>query len=448
MAANLQVTNLGKSHSTLLFEGVNLGAGTPSRIGLIGDNGSGKSTFLKMLGGLESLDQGTVFWSKDSKVGYLEQEIQTDTFDVSGGEKKILRLTELFYGDYNVILLDEPDNHLDLDHKLWFEELVRNFEGILIIISHDRKLLSNAIEKIWLLEEKHIAEYPFNYEKFKDIYSGRMSARGHLWEVQEKERLRLEDIVRRFKDKAASDSKLSGRYHGAIKRYEKFVGNMVEKPPEEKKIDLTTKVGKQHTKKIAIQLKNLNKNYGSISVLKNTNLLIKCGEKIAIQAPNGSGKSTLLNIIGQKLAFDSGEVMIGPGLDLGFYTQEHLEALHPQASLIEEIQKNTPLSWYDAIAYLKKFLFTEDQSKMQVKWLSGGQRSRLQLAKFLGTNPDILILDEPTNHLDLKTVLALENFLKEYKGTLILVSHDQELVKSTTDKICLLSEGSLEINSE
>ena len=136
---------------------------------------------------------------------------------------------------------------------------------------------------------------------------------------------------------------------------------------------------------------------------------------------------------------DSGEVYIGPGLKIGYYAQEHLEALDPNATMIEEIQKAVPLHHYDAIAYLKKFLFTPNQIKLEVRFLSGGQKSRLQLAKFLATNPDILVLDEPTNHLDLKTVLALENFLINYETTLILVSHDQELVENVTDTIYSLT---------
>ena len=152
-------------------------------------------------------------------------------------------------------------------------------------------------------------------------------------------------------------------------------------------------------------------------------------------APNGSGKSTLLNIMVGKLIQDSGTVHIGADLRLGFYNQQHLEALDENATLIEEIQKTKGTFYYDAIGYLKRFKFDENQIKSPVKFLSGGQKSRLQLAKFFSLNPDILILDEPTNHLDLKTVLALENFLKSYTGTLILVSHDLELVHNTISKI-------------
>ena len=382
MAATLQVTHVSKSYNSPLFEEVALAANSPVRIGLIGDNGSGKSTFLKILAGKETPDQGEVVLGRDTKIGYLEQEIVADTFDVSGGEKKILRLTELFYSNYDVLLLDEPDNHLDLDHKLWFEDLVRDSGGILIVISHDRRFLESVVDKIWHLEEGRIKEYPFGYTKFRGIYEGEMTSRQHLWKVQEKERLRLKDVVARLQRYAAANRKLSGRYHSAVKRLERFADQMVEKPPEDKRIGLGVKLEKQHKRKTAIYLKDVQKTYGNIRVLTGLSLHVFCGEKLAISAPNGAGKSTLLNIIVGKVKEDGGQVSIGLRLKMGYYSQEHLPVLDENATLIEEIQKSIPLPWYDAIAYLKKFLFDKDKAGMQVKWLSGGQKSRLQLAKF------------------------------------------------------------------
>lgn len=448
MATTLQVLHVGKSYNTTLFEDVTLVVNDPGRIGLIGDNGSGKSTFLKILAGRETPDQGEVVWSRNAKIGYLEQEIVSDTFDVSGGEKKILRLTELFYSNYDVLLLDEPDNHLDLDHKLWFESLVKDYDGILIVISHDRRFLESSVDKIWHLEETRIKQYPFNYSKFKTIYEGEMTSREHVWEVQEKERQRLVEVVSRLQRLAAAKSKLSGRYRSAVKRLERFVDEMVEKPPEDKRIVLGVNLGKQHRRKTAIHLKDVRKTYGGMHVLNGLSLHVFCGEKLAISAHNGSGKSTLLNIVAGKIKEDEGFVSIGSGLKMGYYAQEHLQALDENATLIEEIQKSVPLSRYDAIAYLKKFMFDKDKAGMQVKWLSGGQKSRLQLAKFLGTNPDILVLDEPTNHLDLKTIVTLERFLTEYSGTLLLASHDRIMVEHVVDTVYHLEDGILTRGSQ
>jgi len=318
MAATLQVTHVSKSYNSPLFEEVALAANSPVRIGLIGDNGSGKSTFLKILAGKETPDQGEVVLGRDTKIGYLEQEIVADTFDVSGGEKKILRLTELFYSNYDVLLLDEPDNHLDLDHKLWFEDLVRDSGGILIVISHDRRFLESVVDKIWHLEEGRIKEYPFGYTKFRGIYEGEMTSRQHLWKVQEKERLRLKDVVARLQRYAAANRKLSGRYHSAVKRLERFADQMVEKPPEDKRIGLGVKLEKQHKRKTAIYLKDVQKTYGNIRVLTGLSLHVFCGEKLAISAPNGAGKSTLLNIIvGKVKEFLGVETGVIPGSQIG-----------------------------------------------------------------------------------------------------------------------------------
>ena len=435
MNARLQVVDLGKKFNEALFSEVNLTIGSATKIGLIGDNGSGKSTLLKVLAGLDTADEGRVEWSRDTKIGYLEQEIQSDTFDVSGGEKKILRLTELFYGGYDALLLDEPDNHLDVDHKLWFEQLVSEFEGIVIVISHDRKFLTSGVTKIWLLTEKQVTEYPFAYDKFRSVYLGNMEHRQHTWEVQEKERKRLAEIVARFRVWAASNSKLTGRYHSAVKRYDKFVAEMVVKPPKEQHMAMSSDIGRQHARKTAVLLKGLHKSFGSNQVLNGIDLHLFCREKIAIAAPNGSGKSTLLNIIARRIDPDAGDMRIGEGLKCGYYVQEHLEALDDNSDMISELQKSSAFAHYDAVAYLKKFLFIESQLTLPIKRLSGGQKARLQLARFLATNPDILILDEPTNHLDLKTVEALENFLKDYAGALILVSHDLELVDAVAEKV-------------
>lgn len=443
MPTTIQVTNLSKSFSQPLFGGVNLRGSAPSKIAIIGDNGSGKSTFLKVLADIEPVDSGAVIWSKGAKIGYLEQEVLNGPRELSGGEKKILRISQLFYSDYDALLLDEPDNHLDLDHKLWFEQLIKSFSGLVVVISHDRAFLESGIERIWLLEEKQIREYPFGYKKFREIYEGEMASREHLWEVQEKERKRLLDIVERFRVKASHNSNLAGSYHGAVKRHERFVANMVEKSPTVKTLGLKSNLGKQPKRKTAIHIKDLDKSFGENQVLKGLNLHVFCGEKIAINAPNGAGKSTLLNIITGKFEADSGEVYLGPGLRVGSYTQEHLESLDEHETPIGELQNTTSFSWYDAISYLKRFLFTEDQAKTEVRFLSGGQKSRLQLAKFLSTNPDVLILDEPTNHLDLRTVISLERFLKEYQGTLILVSHDRKLVNNVANKIYQMEQGKL-----
>ncbi|MDP1743494.1 MAG: ABC-F family ATP-binding cassette domain-containing protein [Candidatus Amesbacteria bacterium] len=442
MAITLQITALSKTFNDLLFENINISLAGAAKIGLIGDNGCGKSTLLTML----ASSTENITWSRDTQIGYLPQEINDEIDSVSGGEKKIIKLAQLFYGGYDVLLLDEPDNHLDIEHREWFSQMVHDFAGIVIIISHDRKFLRESTDHIWHMEDKKLRSYDYGYEKFREIYESEKEARMHLWQTQEKERKRLADFVTRMRAKAGANDKFASQLSNAIHRYDKYVAEMIDKPKPDKALNLNIKLSDQSKKKSAIHVKDLSKSYDH-KVLDKLNLHLFCGEKIAIMAPNGSGKSTLLNIMVGKLKQDSGTVHIGADLRLGFYNQQHLEALDENATLIEEIQKTKGTFYYDAIGYLKRFKFDENQIKSPVKFLSGGQKSRLQLAKFFSLNPDILILDEPTNHLDLKTVLALENFLKNYTGTLILVSHDLELVHNTVSKIYDLKSGQLSLRT-
>ncbi len=294
MNISLQVNGVSKVFNQLLFGDVNLTASRGDKIGLIGDNGSGKSTFLKMLSGIENVESGQISWLGDTRVGYLTQEIVDDLDTASGGEKKIIKISQLFYADNNVLLLDEPDNHLDTEHKAWFEQLVADFDGIVIVISHDRHFLKSSINKIWLLEEKQISSYPFGFDKFKDVYQDYMDQREDLWKIQEMERKRLEAMVNEYRDRAASNSKLAKSYHGMVKRYERFVKEMVTKPPPEKEIKLSSNLQKASSKKSAIFIKGLSKSFGKNKVIKDLDLHLACGEKVSINAPNGTGKSTLI----------------------------------------------------------------------------------------------------------------------------------------------------------
>ena len=169
MALSIKISNLSKTFNQVLFENINISLAGPAKIGLIGDNGCGKSTLLKMLSGDEPVITGNILWNHDSQIGYLPQEIDDEIDSVSGGEKKIIKLAQLFYGGYDVLLLDEPDNHLDIEHREWFSDLVRDFPGIIIVISHDRKFLRQATDHIWHMEENTLRSYNFGYEKNKRV---------------------------------------------------------------------------------------------------------------------------------------------------------------------------------------------------------------------------------------------------------------------------------------
>ncbi len=424
---HLKIKNLVKHYNQPLLEGINLSHSGKGIIALIGDNGSGKSTLLKIITGLEQQDSGEIIWDIAPTIGYLTQEI-TDYETLSGGQKKLAKLAELLYSNqFDVILLDEPDNHLDLDNKIWLEEALAAYHGLVILISHDRTFLKNVTTKVWLLENHQIKTYPFGYDKFKQVYEEEESAAADLYKTQAKEKKRLEEMALMFRDKG-----FIGAYHNTQKRLNRLESEMVENPELKKaQITIQTKLeNKVIARKTAILVKDLVFCYPDQKILDGANMHLFVQDKVALLSPNGTGKSTLINLLLGKFKPNSGEAKIGLNLRIGYYSQEHSATLPLEETPQSIFAKHYPLNDYEIEAILKKFFFNKQTMRSKVWTLSGGQKSRLQLALFLCATPDMIILDEPTNHLDLKSVLALETFLKDYQGTVLLVSHDRELVKN------------------
>lgn len=415
---------------------------------LIGDNGSGKSTFLKILAGLEEQDGGKIEWGSQVKVGYLTQEIDTLP-ELSGGQKKVALLVDLIYsGEYDVLLLDEPDNHLDIENKQWLASAIKSFSGLVIMISHDRHLLKQITDYTWLVEDREIRTYPFGYAKFVVEYDKERSDMEHLHAVQEKEHKRLLELVERFRQKAASGPKVARYYHALQKRLARFEGEMVEDPKKKDvKIQLSTKTSaKQIKNKISILVRNLTFSYGENVIFKNTDFFMEVGDKVALVSGNGTGKSTLIKLILGMLEPQEGTARVGDNLKVGYYSQDHLETLPADGTPISVFCSKFPVADYEAASVLKKFYFSKQTIKSKIWTLSGGQKARLQLALFLYTNPDVLILDEPTNHLDIRSVSALEEFLVDYQGSVLLISHDHDLLNNVCDVAYEIKNNQLKLS--
>ena len=431
----LKISKLSKSYNQPLLDDVSLDHSGEGIVGLIGDNGSGKSTLLKILAGVEEQNSGMFEWLGDVRLGYLNQEI-VGLEGLSGGQKKIALLSDLFYsGDFNCLLLDEPDNHLDLDHKQWLISAIKNFGGLVIIISHDRHLLKQITTHTWLVEDREVRTYSFSYEKFVKEYEKERQDQEHLFSVQQKEHKRLSDLVAIFKVRAAGGPKAARYYHALQKRLARFEAEMVKDPKRlDVKIDLKAKTtSKQIKNKLSIMVKELNFGYGQHKIFDNAEFFMEVGEKVGFSSPNGSGKTTLIKLITGDLVPSSGVARIGENLKYGYYSQDHLESLPENETPLKLVTNKFPLTDYQAADLLKKFYFSKQTMNSKVWTLSGGQKARLQLALFLYTNPDVLILDEPTNHLDIRSVNALEEFLKEYQGAILLISHDQDLLENVVD---------------
>jgi ATP-binding cassette subfamily F protein 3 len=432
---SLKITKLQKSYNQPLLDDITFNHVGEGVVALIGDNGCGKSTLLKILAGLDQQDGGKFEWAGSPRVGYLMQEIE-NLPTLSGGQKKIALLADLFYsGEYDVLLLDEPDNHLDIQNKQWLASAIKDFGGLVIMISHDRHLLKQITNYTWLVEDREIRTYPFGYAKFVVEYQKENENMEKLFSVQEKEHKRLAALVDVFRQRAASGPKAARYYHALEKRLARFEAEMVKDPKKKDvKILLNTKTtSKQIKNKLSILVRNLSFSYGDTEIFKDADFFMEVGDKVALVSPNGSGKSTLIKLILGLLEPNEGTAKVGENLKVGYYSQEHLETLPADGTPISVFTSRFPIADYDAAAVLKKFYFSKQTIKSKIWTLSGGQKARLQLALFLYTNPDVLILDEPTNHLDIRSVTALEEFLVDYSGSILLISHDHDLLNTVCD---------------
>ncbi len=432
---NLKITKLEKHYNQPLLDDITLNHTGNGVVALIGDNGCGKSTLLKILAGIEEQDSGKIEWSGNPRIGYLPQEIE-NLPTLSGGQKKIALLADLIYSNlYDVLLLDEPDNHLDIENKEWMANAIMSFDGLVILISHDRHVLKKVTTHTWLVEDREIRTYPFGFAKFSTEYDKEQDALEHLFHVQDKEHKRLKELVERFRAKAASGPKVAKYYHALEKRLARFEAEMVKDPKNrDVHIDLKTSLsGKQIKNKLAIMVRDVTFAYGDNQIFEKAQMYVEVGEKVALVSPNGTGKTTVIKLILGMLEPLEGVAKTGDNLKVGYYSQEHLETLPKESTPIDCFCSRFPIADYEAAAVLRKFYFTKQTMKSKVWTLSGGQKARLQLALFLYTNPDILILDEPTNHLDLKSVAALEEFLVDYPGTILLISHDHDLLNNVCD---------------
>ncbi len=445
---SLKITKLQKSYSQPLLDNITFNHVGNGVVALIGDNGSGKSTLLKILAGLEQQDSGKIEWGGNPRIGYLTQEIESLP-TLSGGQKKIALLVDLLYnGEYDVLLLDEPDNHLDIQNKQWLASAIKDFEGLVIMISHDRHLLKQITNYTWLVEDREIRTYPFGYSKFVIEYEKERNDQENQFHVQEKEHKRLLELVERFRQKAASSTKTARYYHALEKRLARFEGEMVTDPKKhDVKIKLESKTtAKKIKNKLAILVRNLTFSYDKENNLfEDAEFFMEVGEKAALVSPNGSGKSTLIKLILGLLDPKTGVARVGENLKVGYYSQEHLETLPMDSTPIACFTSRFPIADYEAASVLKKFYFSKHTIKSKIWTLSGGQKARLQLALFLYTNPDVLILDEPTNHLDIRSVSALEEFLVNYEGTILLISHDHDLLNNVCDVAYEVKNGKISL---
>jgi ATP-binding cassette subfamily F protein 3 len=376
-----------------------------------------------------------------SRLGFAESSWDQPVGQLSGGQKKLVVLARLSVQQPRLLLLDEPDNHLDLTAKRHLERFINGYKGCVVIISHDRYLLDEVASHIAELENGRLTLYLGNYSAYSTEREIRRLRQQQLYAAQQKEIARIEAAIARFEKWASMvvDVRHIRQARSRRKMLEKM--DRIEKVGDARRMSLELS-GWRGSKKV-IELENVTKVFDDGTVLwSGLNQIIWHAERVGLVGPNGAGKSMLLKQLLNPEDVSGGRIKLGPSVQIGYYAQEH-ENLNYERTPIEEIRRAAPLSREAAVAFLNRFLFSYDQMRGPVGDLSGGERSRLQLAKLVLSRPNLLLLDEPTNNLDIASIEVLEETLDEFVGTVLIVSHDRYFLDRVVDRVLELRDGRL-----
>ena len=500
--------------SRALYEGANLHIKPKAKIGLIGANGTGKSTLLRLISGEYTPDGGTISKSGECTIGFLNQDLlsyQTDdsilevamqaferqlelqkeidqvlhkmetnyedkdidllarlqeeferldgytiqskteeileglgftTADLhrplrlfSGGWRMRVMLAKLLLQKPSLLLLDEPTNHLDLPSIEWVEKYIHDYEGSIVVVSHDRYFLDRTIDHIAEVSGAKITLYPGNYSFYTEEKALRNEVQKGAFENQQSQIRQTERFIERFKAKASKAKQVQSRVK-ALDRID-IIDDVID---EKAKVNFKFNFGTQPGRFILF-LEHVTKAYGEKVILKNTSATINRGDKIALIGANGKGKSTLLRVISGTEKIE-GERRIGHNVIESFFAQHQLESLQVENTLLEELKSTgTTKTEMELRSVLGCFLFSGEEVFKKIKVLSGGEKSRVALAKVLISEANFLLLDEPTNHLDMQSVNILIQALQQYEGTYVVVSHDRYFVSNIANKIWYIEDN-------
>ena len=489
----LTIADVSKSYGTReLFSEVSLFIARTDRLGLIGPNGAGKSTLFGLILGEEKPDTGTIEWERGADFGYLPQEsapagdetilhIATsgkkleptdDDYDIdytleprakkilaglgfkegdalklaktfSGGWVMRAHLARLLVAEPALLLLDEPTNHLDLEALLWFQEYLTRYPGGLVVISHDRAFLNALCTGMLELRAGSLHYYHGNYDNFLTEKEARKSQQAAAFKTQQREIAHLQVFVDRFGAKAS----MASRAKSKEKQIERLKEAAVEEPTEElKKMNFKFPQPPRSGLKV-IELEHVQQAYGDFVVYKDLNFTAERGQGIVLIGPNGAGKSTLLKILAGVIPIQGGTRELGSNVVPGYFAQNRLDNLNPDATVFENVMElrtnENQLTEHQARAILGAFLFRKDDVHKPVSVLSGGEKTRLALARILVKPPNLLLMDEPTTHLDIQSIDALVHALKSYEGTLIFISHDVHFIKTLAKNVLHVHSGKL-----
>jgi len=373
------------------------------------------------------------------RMGFDPSDLDTPASALSGGQKSRAQLAKVILKKPDLLLLDEPDSHLDVGALEWLEGFLSGYKGAVIIVSHDRYLLDRVVNKTIELEFGKLTKYNGNHSYYADQKERSRIKQHYDYVNQQLEMAHLRDAIDMLKTWGVrgNTSKFARRARSMGRILQRM--DLVDKPREKAKMQLRLEFQKR-SGEMVIEAAGLSKSYGDNVLFSNVNFHIRWGEHVAIVGPNGSGKTTLINILLGLEAPDRGHVSLGAGLVISYFDQEQ-QGLDRRNTIYDELGDSTDLSREETMYLLSKLLFRGDKAFNKIDNLSGGEKNRVMLSKLVYTRANLLVLDEPTNHLDMPSIEVLEDSLAAFKGTVLLVSHDRHLLTKVANRVIEMDNG-------
>ena len=369
-------------------------------------------------------------------LGYRETDFDRQAREMSGGWIMRARLARLLVMEPDLLLLDEPTNHLDLLSLLWLQNYLKNYSGALLLISHDRQFMDEVVTQVHEISEKKLIDYTGNYTDFLRQREERYDQQLAAYKNQQKEIAALQEFADRFRAVPSKASQAMSKLK-QIERLELIEKPLAPRKPFRFQIPPPPRGGQR-----AVSLLGVHMAYGANKVYSGLDLTIERGERTVLVGPNGAGKSTLLKILAGVVEFQKGERDLGHNAKLGYFSQHRADTLDPEKTVLDEVLDSAPLLREDeARGVLGSFMFRKDDIFKKTAVLSGGEKSRLNLVKFLVDPPNLLLMDEPTTHLDIHTVESLTLALERYEGTLVFISHDVHFIRHLATKVLHVNAG-------
>jgi ATP-binding cassette subfamily F protein 3 len=371
-------------------------------------------------------------------LGFRQSDFDRPAREMSGGWVMRAHLARLLVMEPDLLLLDEPTNHLDLMALLWLQNYLKNYSGAVLMISHDRQFMDELVTQVHEISEKKLIAYTGNYSDYLREREERYERQLAAYKNQQKEIAALQEFADRFRSVASKASQAMSK----LKQIERL--ELIEKPTPPRKpyrfqIPPPPRGGQR-----AISLEGIHMAYGTHKVYSGLDLEIERGERTVLVGPNGAGKSTLLKILAGVVEFQQGERKPGHNAKIGYYSQHRSSSLDPDKNVLEEVMSAAPaLNEDEARAVLGSFMFRKEEIYKPTTVLSGGEKSRLNLIKFLVDPPNLLLMDEPTTHLDIQTVESLTLALERYEGTLVFISHDVHFIRKLATKVLHVNAGQI-----